>query len=135
MLLPRLIGHSDASSGVTAALAGIASNVRTVERTMYSMSFVGRLHVGWHAGGCRGLSVTRRGSSEPPRSQGGCNDAGVLMFPDVYWLPPQLAEGHVFSTITGDRRVELQRPPLSIRTRPRAMYWTGVPEAAVDEDR
>lgn len=60
---------------------------------------------------------------------------GVSVFPDPDREPAcGLERAHGF-TVTFGVSLDLAPPELSVRLRPRPVFWTGMPETAVDEHR
>jgi len=57
----------------------------------------------------------------------------VLVLPVPQDRPATRREFAIRTPIPGNIAVQLARPPVSIRFRPRRMIWTAVPVAAVDE--
>jgi hypothetical protein len=57
------------------------------------------------------------------------------VFPHSEDRPTFVDQQVVSVAVAKDVELQLRAPPISVRSRPRAVLWAAVPEAAVHEDR
>jgi hypothetical protein len=59
----------------------------------------------------------------------------IFVLPDTHNLPTRTSQSCIRVAVAGAIRLYLCPPPFGIRLRPRCVFGTTVPEAAVDEHR
>jgi hypothetical protein len=81
-------------------------------------------------------SARRRGTPRSPELLDGVRGVyRVFVFPNMHHDPAHHDELLILLPVSGDVPLEFLLPPLAVVSRDNAMIRTGVPEAAIDENR